>query len=323
MSKLTVVLDRKEMRVTPDAGAVRIDCPGRKLTRVPARMIDTVIVLGSPMVSCGVWLLLAHENVPTVILPSRGTGPAVFVGAGLAASANKRLRQYGLMACPKQAMTVARLLVRQKLEGQKQVLTDLGMAGPEEATRFDQALAQLENTEDRFSIMGVEGAAAAFYFQRIGSALPEKWRFEKRNRRPPRDPVNALLSLGYVLAANEVRGHVLATGLDPAVGFLHGPEPGRESLVLDLLEPVRPAVDHLMLGMVLSGSLSTKDFVTNEDDGCRLNKTGRDVFYPAWAAWREQGGLAEKIRQAAGTLPLENGTDTASGQKEETHDGSA
>ena len=110
-----------------------------------------------------------------------------------------------------------------------------------------------------------------------------------RNRRPPRDPVNALLSLTYVISGGEIRRAILQRGLDPALGFLHASQSGRESLALDILEPLRPEVDLFVLTL-LDSSLNLKHFTTNDQDGCLLNKKGRSAFFKAWAKWQEPDG---------------------------------
>jgi len=88
------------------------------------------------------------------------------------------------------------------------------------------------------------------------------------------------------MTGGEVRRAVLQRGLDPALGFLHAPQSGRESLVLDMLEPLRPEVDRFVL-QLLDSSLNLKHFTTNDQDGCLLNKKGRNAFFRAWAKWQE------------------------------------
>ena len=95
-------------------------------------------------------------------------------------------------------------------------------------------------------MMGIEGAAAAAYFEAFGALLPPAAGFSGRNRRPPRDPANALLSLAYTLAHFEAVAAAQRAGLDPAVGFLHALFPGRESLACDLVEPLRPFCERLV-----------------------------------------------------------------------------
>jgi len=125
-------------------------------------------------------------------------------------------------------------------------------------------LGEAESTE---ALMGFEGRAAVEYFKALGLLISgEGFTFDGRNRRPPRDPVNALLSLGYTLLANAIQTQVHVVGLDPYLGCLHGVEYGRPSLVLDLMEEFRPVlVDSLVLQVINRGILRTTDFYYPED----------------------------------------------------------
>jgi CRISP-associated protein Cas1 len=145
---------------------------------------------------------------------------------------------------------------------------------------------QIPVAPNRDTLMGLEGVAAAAWFRWLGHSLAPAWGFHGRNRRPPRDPVNALLSLGYTLLGGEMLGMVQQHGLDPAQGLLHELVPGRESLVLDLIEPLRPSVDLVVLGM-LDHLLTPEDFSNTPAEGCRLSKEARGRFYQAWAQARQ------------------------------------
>jgi len=126
-----------------------------------------------------------------------------------------------------------------------------------------EAIAQLESSRERAarqtaieSLLGVEGDAARIYFGMFGTMLRSDLTFAGRSRRPPRDPVNALLSFGYTLLTTELTGALAAQGLDPFVGVLHDLDYGRPSLALDLLEEFRqPIIDRLVLSVVNRGVL--------------------------------------------------------------------
>jgi CRISPR-associated protein Cas1 len=105
--------------------------------------------------------------------------------------------------------------------------------------------------------------------------------FKGRNRRPPRDPVNAVLSLGYTLLHADAVQSCYAAGLDPLLGFLHEPEYGRESLAADLVEPLRSHVDRLVWRLFRDRALRPEHFSRGED-ACLLDKAGRALFYPAY-----------------------------------------
>lgn len=159
----------------------------------------------------------------------------------------------------------------------------------------------LSKATDRNSLMGYEGTAASSYFKTLGILLPEKWRFSGRNRRPPRDPVNALLSLGYKMAEGEVTAAILENGLDPAISFVHAAQPGRDNLMLDILEPLRPKVDGFVL-QLLKSKLNLRCFTTNDQDGCLLNKEGRSRFYKAWAMCQAETDRANPFKLLAKDL---------------------
>jgi CRISPR-associated protein Cas1 len=128
--------------------------------------------------------------------------------------------------------------------------------------------------------------AAKVYFEHFSSMLKGKaaWRFdfEGRNRRPPRDPVNALLSLAYSMLAKELTGVIHAVGLDPFLGFLHQPRYGRPALALDLMEEFRPLIaDSVALSLINRGEVGPDDFV-NAASGTFLKDAGRRAFWEGY-----------------------------------------
>ena len=128
-------------------------------------------------------------------------------------------------------------------------------------------------------LLGYEGSGSAYYFGVFEKLLKQELGFRKRVRRPPTDPVNAMLSLGYVLLANQVASAVNVTGLDPYVGFLHGAKYGKPALALDLMEEFRPlVVDSVVLSLVNTKAIKAKDF-TETLGAYRLTDGGRKVFY--------------------------------------------
>jgi len=244
------------------------------------------------MVSCDVWRALAEQNIPAVLLPSRGKGVSAHMGTGLSSTITTRISQHLAAQDDKYSLSIGQWLLDEKLQAQEAVVKKLGTGKPELesiCTQIRSCRKGLQKADGRNSLMGHEGAAASAYFTAFATILPEKWNFCGRNRRPPRDPVNALLSLSYVMTGGEVRRAILQRGLDPALGFLHAPQSGRESLALDILEPLRPEVDLFVLTL-LDSSLNLKHFTTNDQDGCLLNKKGRSVFFKAWAKWQEPDG---------------------------------
>ena len=110
----------------------------------------------------------------------------------------------------------------------------------------------------------------------------EPLRFTTRNRRPPRDPVNALLGLSYALLTTEFSGAVETVGLDPQIGFLHRARSGRASLALDLVEEFRPIVDRFVVGITRRRQIQTRDFTMKAGGACYLTDQGRDHLLKLW-----------------------------------------
>jgi CRISPR-associated protein Cas1 len=134
------------------------------------------------------------------------------------------------------------------------------------------------------TLLGIEGAAGRFYFESFPDMLAPiaddlgAFAFEKRNRRPPRDPVNALLSFGYSLLLRECQAALVKVGFDPNVGFLHQPRPGRPGLALDLMEEFRPLIaDSTVLAAVNTGAVQAGDFV-RAAGSVALSDPGRRAF---------------------------------------------
>ncbi len=212
-----------------------------------------------------------------------------FIGLlrGLPASGvDARRGQYRLFELPGVRLQLAREVIRAKIHNQRVMLMRNGdvpdrvlslLAGFRDAT---------ERTGDLTELLGIEGNGAALYFEQFESMLKQRedWKFDwrGRNRRPPRDPVNALLSLGYSMLAKELTGVCHAVGLDPFLGFMHQPRYGRPALALDLMEEFRPlTADSVAISLINRGELGPEDFIRSAN-GTFLNDRGRKAFWEAW-----------------------------------------
>ena len=211
-----------------------------------------------------------------------------------------RLEQHRAHNDPVRALTLARACVRGKLANMRAMLMRANRKRDDPA--IAQAVASLKgvlNQVDELepeaaaappdpsrpqadsaigTLLGLEGAGTAFYFGVLGRLLKGGWGFERRQRRPPRDPVNALLSFGYVLLMNQVASAISVVGLDPYVGFLHSSQFGKPALALDVMETFRtPVVDSVVLTLLNNGMLTRRDFRENLG-AYRLTDKGRRTF---------------------------------------------
>ncbi|MDX1918633.1 MAG: type I-C CRISPR-associated endonuclease Cas1c [Candidatus Caenarcaniphilales bacterium] len=145
--------------------------------------------------------------------------------------------------------------------------------------RLKANIAHIRQSNNLESLRGFEGEAAAIYFSKLGLAIKnDDFGFEGRVRRPPRDPVNALLSFLYTILNHDCAGALAAAGLDPQVGFLHTDRPGRPSLALDLMEEFRPVfVDRLVLRLLNLKQLTAKDFKEDMAGGIKLKEDARKL----------------------------------------------
>ncbi len=300
---MLLILDNRRLTVRHDRDTLLLEAPDQPQRRIPVNLLDQVIVHGNPHIEVGVWRLLASRNVPALLLPVRGRQEPAILATGLATALPLRRLQHRCADRPAARRHIAAWLLRAKLEGY-----GLPLAAWPEAVRADcesqrrQALERLDQATDPTALLGIEGAFANAWFGLLARQLPAAWRFTGRNRRPPRDPVNALLSLGYTLLGAEVRHVLLGEGLDPALGFLHEDHPGRDSLVLDLVEPFRGGVDRFVLELLTH--LRPDDFSHSQADGCRLRKAARQTFYDHWAERRENWPRAAASGEVLSLSPL-------------------
>jgi CRISPR-associated protein Cas1 len=197
-------------------------------------------------------------------------------------------------------LDVARAIVRGKLHNQRvlalRVLRRRPGADRAPLDALRAAEAQVEDAEGVEVLRGVEGAGARAYFACYRQAFDAAWGFERRTRRPPKDPVNALLSLGYTLLGHALMTALEAAGLDPYLGFFHVEKYGRPALALDLVEEFRaPFVDSLVMRLINWRMLQREDFWTRHDGATYLDDAGLKVFL------REFGDRLERTVRLAGT----------------------
>ena len=206
-----------------------------------------------------------------------------------------RKSQFRLSEEPWYCLRLARKLVAGKIRNQRTMLRRNHIEPP---ARELQALTHLvrhsESAESLDELLGFEGWAARIYFGLFSGMLKRDdhrdtesnftFDFQARNRRPPRDPVNALLSLGYSLLAKDLTVACYAVGFDPMIGFYHQPRHGRPALALDLMEPLRPLItDSAVLSAINTRMVSERDFIT-AGRAVSLTVSGRKSFFRAYEA---------------------------------------
>lgn len=316
---MILIIDKKCTRLSYAAGVLKLHREGETTRSIAVTMLEQVIVYGNALVESSVYRALAAAGVPATLLASRGNQASAYLSAGLATQLPIRRAQHRCADSNDARLSLAKEIVRLKLQSYSvpiAMLVSLNISENETAL-FLQRCADSHNTltaaSNVASVLGIEGSIAQMWFVLLSRAIPMDFKFSGRNRRPPRDPVNALLSLGYTLLHADILKAVQAAGMDPSLGFLHSDYPGRSSLVLDMCEPLRSGVDLLVLQLISKRMLTPEHFYYRNTTGCRLNKKARPIFFQAWANHRTQWPRPANPENAC-PWPGANVTGIANGQ---------
>jgi CRISPR-associated protein Cas1 len=288
MATLYVVEQGAE--ISCDGERLEVRRAGELLGSAPLIKLDDVVIFGNVGLSTPAIKRLLDRGIDVTFLTVEGRYHGRLVGQ-VTAHVALRQAQYARAASEAWALRMAQACVEGKLRNQRAVLQRFARNrahAPSEALAAAEALdgylARVGRTTQISSLLGVEGSATARYFSGLRSLLDAQWNFEARRRRPPTDPVNVLLSLGYTLLAHRALGAVQATGLDPYLGCLHKLDYGRPSLALDLMEEFRPIlVDSLVLRVCADGRLTPQDFAPGaEERPIVLSDDGKRRFLAAF-----------------------------------------
>jgi CRISPR-associated protein Cas1 len=250
-------------------GVLQVKGRDRKVVQ-EARLNDVsqVNVFGNVTVTSAAVQSLCVGEKPIAHFSAGGWFYGLSQGLGLR-NVFLRAEQFRRAAMPVFARAVAARLVATKIRNQRTLLQRNHVEPPRAALARLRRLAELAERADAIeSLLGIEGTAARIYFQHFGGMIKvdegrlATFAFEQRNRRPPRDPVNALLSFAYALLAKDLTITAASVGLDPFWGFYHQPRFGRPALALDLMEMFRPLVaDSAVLTAINTRMIGADDFI--------------------------------------------------------------
>jgi CRISPR-associated protein Cas1 len=277
MDKATLIADEKGMRLSLKADVVVVERPDQKTQRIGIAALKQIVVRGDLWLSSVLVERALGAGVSLIILPGRARDAARHLLPQPGGALERRLAQYAAYLTPQMRMEIARTVVAEKIQAQSECLRGRGVP-----CDFQCYVPSIESASEIQTLMGVEGAASARYFRLFAELLDPAWEFRGRNRRPPRDPVNALLSLAYTLGCHAVGRRAASDGLETALGFLHAPAPGRHSLALDLVEPLRPWMDEWVLTLCADGVFKPDDFRQDPERGCRLSQEASRLFFHRW-----------------------------------------
>lgn len=284
----TLYLDRKNLEVKLENNTIVIYQNTKRQSTLPIKLLERVVTRGDVKLSTAVLTAFTSQGVGfTAITGRKGEKVAHLFSPGHN-DATRRIAHYRAYADIEQRAILARATVASKLRNQHRFIQHLINVRPDARyplTKSRHTIAEIQTKlteeKDLDRLRGFEGAAASAYFKGLQAVMPPRLKFKGRNRRPPKDPVNACLSLSYTLAHADAARACNMAGLDPLIGMLHEPVYGRESLAADFIEPLRPHIDRWVWEMFRDRVLDETHF-SQEGEACLLVKSGRQRFFGHW-----------------------------------------
>ena len=290
----TLFVTSEDIYLSLEGENVLANRDGEVVARYPLHTLQTIVSFSYSGASPALMGACAEKEIGLAFCTPRGRFLARVCGES---NGNVLLRreQYRIADDPHRSCAVARDMIFGKLSNSgasiqrtlRDHATRVQNCGLEDAaSQIRQLLSQVLAAADLEALRGLEGVGASAYFGVLDHMLlnrKEDFYFRGRNRRPPLDRVNAMLSFAYSLLAHDCASALESVGLDAYVGFLHRDRPGRESLALDLMEELRPCMaDRFVLTLVNNRMIRPEDFQTQDSGAVLLTDDGRKKFLKAW-----------------------------------------
>lgn len=279
-----LILDRRKLELDYAADCLFVKALDSTPRSVPLSQLSQVICLHSVQLSTSLIGQLMARDIDLIVVNQRYETHGFSLFSNQSKQVERRCKQYQWQQNEPLRLLIAKPLCIHKLMVMSRVASDSNF-GAEAYVSLDKSIVQARMCEQENQLRGIEGAAQKQFFACWRSLLPDHLGFNKRIRRPPPDPVNAILSLTYMLVYHEAVRHCMRAGLDPQLGFYHRVTFGRQSLACDLMEPVRPNVERWVVELFRNQLLDKRMFSTSSS-GCLLGKLGRTHYY----------GYYEKVR---------------------------
>lgn len=316
MKKLlnTLYITTPEAYLSKDGLNVVVSVDKEEKFRIPIMNVESIVTFGYMGASPGLMKLCMDNNVSLSFMTPQGRFICRVQGA-TRGNVLLRKKQYLLSEDENVALHLAKLFITGKVFNTRSILQryirDNGADEEVESVikQLDWRKKRIMQAENMDILRGEEGHAANTYFEVFDHLIlhqKEDFLFNGRNRRPPKDEVNAMLSFVYTLIANDVAAALESVGLDPYVGFMHSLRPGRTSLALDMMEELRAYLgDRLVLSLINRRQVKKKDFIRQGDESFVLAEDCRKELLTTWQKRKkemiEHPYLKEKI--PIGLLP--------------------
>lgn len=288
---------------------LKLDVEKQTKLRVPMHHIGAVVLFGNVMVSPFALHRCAEDGRSVVLLTEYGRFKARLEGPQ---SGNVLLRraQHQLLDDHTKCLSLVRMMLAGKLQNCRTLL----LRGARESKNEEQSkklrdaaqvqansLRSLPRVDSLDALRGVEGNAARVYFAALNQILRvhhDAFAMNERTRRPPRDPMNALLSFLYAMLTNECASALESVGLDPQVGYLHVLRPGRPALALDFMESFRPMLaDRMALSLINRQQVKPDDFNTRPGGAVEISESARKTILTAWQGRKQDEVQHETVQE--------------------------
>ncbi|HOK79949.1 MAG TPA: CRISPR-associated endonuclease Cas1 [bacterium] len=280
----TIYLVEQGAKLVKDSKKLVIEKDSNILLEIPDFKVERVFIFGNVQITTQAMKFLLESGIECSFFNLYGR----LIGRLSPVESKNvylRIQQYEKHKHQETVLSYAKTFVEGKIKNMKTTILKYAQNHPEidfsmNASELDSCLSELMRKTQVSSVLGVEGRSSAVYFECFAKMLRKNFQFSGRMKRPPPDPINSLLSLGYSLITNEMFSVVCGIGFDPYIGFLHSLEYGRPSLPLDLIEEFRqPIVDRLTLELINREILKEEDFEQAEEGGIYLTKDSRKKYF--------------------------------------------
>lgn len=283
-----LIIDNQDAEISSKSGYIEINAPTGSKSTIPLSHIERVIIIGRAIIRSSFFNNAFENGISVLFIEGKRLNPtSCFYGNGLK-DVSLKIMQYQIYSDNNWRKALSKELVLKKLHHQIKSLNSYsGIKGMKfeinkAANSLNQIISDLNNNSWEISnIMGLEGGASSVYFNVYKKMFAPSLNFTSRNRRPPKDPVNACLSLGYTMLHFEAVRELCIQGLDPMIGFYHDIASSRESLASDIIELYRCTIDEFVYTLFHERTIRIEHFAIN-DDCCLLGKAGRSNFYEAY-----------------------------------------
>jgi len=248
----------------------------KRLFRMPWKSLQTIVLFGNHQITTQAMQAALKNDINIHLASSTGWYQGVITHNRNSQHQTLWLQQVGTFADNDKALYIAKTLVASRLRHMKKHLYQRRQAYAVKV--LDSAISKAANASSLDSLRGYEGSATREYFQRLALAIPDEYEFSERNRRPPQDPYNVLLSLGYTLIYAYTESFIHAAGLLPWQGAYHQSRGKHAALASDLMEPFRHLVERTALSLIKRHDISLDDFSFADSGACNINNQARRKY---------------------------------------------